>query len=91
MSQGTHGEKNHNKTVQDPDISPPSRKVRPRTVETSKGEGRVGTWEAAQEEDGHPGGGRLTETREVTKEGGAREETGGTRSRRRTAGPRPQP
>ncbi len=52
---------------------------------------RVGTKVEAQEEDEHPGGDRLTETREVTKEGGAREETGGTRSRRRTAGPRPQP
>ncbi len=36
----------------------------------------MGTLEAAQEEDGHPGGGRLTETREVTKERRAREETG---------------
>ncbi len=93
-SQGTHGGgggQKHNKTVQDPDISPPSWKVRPRTVETSKGEGQVGTREVAQEEDRHPGGGRQTETREATKEGGAREETGGTRSRRRTAGPRPQP
>ncbi len=51
----------------------------------------MGTKAEAQEEDEHPEGGRLTETREVTKEGGAREETGGTRSRRRTAGPRPQP
>ncbi len=59
---------------------------------TTEGGGkRVGTKAEAQEEDEHPGGGRLTETREVTKEGGAREETGGTRSRRRTAGPRPQP
>ncbi len=84
------GSKKH-KTVLTRDISPPSRKVRPRTAETFKGEGRVGTLEAAQEEDGHPGGGWQTETREATKEGGAREETGGTRSRRRTAGPRPQP
>ncbi len=51
----------------------------------------MGTKAEAQEEDEHLGGGRLTETREVTKEGGAREETGGTRSTRRTAGPRPQP
>ncbi len=57
---------------------------------TTEGGKRVGTKAEAQEEDEHPGGGRLTETREV-KEGGAREETGGTRSRRRTAGPRPQP
>ncbi len=58
---------------------------------TTEGGKRVGTKAEAQEEDKHPGGGRLTETREVTKEGRAREETGGTRSRRRTAGPRPQP
>ncbi len=51
----------------------------------------MGTWEAAQEEDGHLGGGQQTETRGATKEGGAREETGGTRSRKSTAGPRPQP
>ncbi len=51
----------------------------------------MGTKEEAQEEDGHPGGGRQTETREATEEGGAREETGETRSRRHTAGPRPQP
>ncbi len=38
----------------------------------------MGTWEAAQEEDGHPGGGQLTETREVTKEGGAREKKEGS-------------
>ncbi len=74
------------KTVQGLDITPPSQKVRPHTVEQQRGEGkRVGTKAEAQEEDEHPGGGRLTETREVTKEGGAREETGGTRSRRRTA------
>ncbi len=51
----------------------------------------MGTKAEAQEEDEHPGGGWLTETREVTKEGGVREETGGIRSRRRTAGQRPQP
>ncbi len=33
----------------------------------------------------------LPSTREATKEGGAREETGETRSKRRTARPRPQP
>ncbi len=38
----------------------------------------MGTWEEAQEEDGHPGGSRQTESREVTKEGGARKETGGS-------------
>ncbi len=33
-----------------PPPPPPSRKVRPRTIETSKGEGRAGTTEVAQEE-----------------------------------------
>ncbi len=46
-----------------------------------------GAWEVLLEEDGHAGGGRQTETRGAT-EGGAREETEGTRS---TAGPGPQP
>ncbi len=49
------GSKTH-KTVHNPDISPPSRKVCPRTVETSKGEGWAGTTEVAQEEDDPPGG-----------------------------------
>ncbi len=75
--------------VYNPDISPPSRKV---GVNVQRGgEGWAVTKEEAQEDDGHPGGGWQTETREATKEGGAREETGGTQSRRRTAGPRPQP
>ncbi len=69
----------------------PSQKVRPHTVETSKGEGRERTKEEAQEEDGHPGGGQQTESKEVAKEGGASEETGGAQSRRSTAGPRPHP
>lgn len=30
------------------------------------------TWEEAQEEDGHPGGGLQTETKEAMKEGGDR-------------------
>ncbi len=68
----------------------PSRKVRPRTVVTTWG-GVGGNY------GGGSGGGRTTgrgpvnSPRGATKEGGAREETGGTRSRRRTAGPRPQP
>ncbi len=32
----------------------------------------MGTREEAQEDNGHPGGGRQTETREATKEGGDR-------------------
>ncbi|KAL1258303.1 hypothetical protein QQF64_011547 [Cirrhinus molitorella] len=41
------------------------------------------TWEEAQEEDGYPGGGRKTESREETR---------GIRSRRKSqVGPRPQP
>ncbi len=83
------GSKTH-KTVHNPDISLPSRKVRPRTIITSKGEGQAGTKEEAQEEDRHPGGGGRQGPGEATKEGGTREETGGTRSRRRTAGPRSQ-
>ncbi len=73
-SQGAHGEQKHNKTVQGRDITPPSRKVRPRTVEQQRGggTGRVGTKVEALEEDEHPGGDRLTETREVTKEGAMR-------------------
>ncbi len=84
------GSKKHNKNSPWSWHNTPSRKVCPRTVETSKGEGRVGTKEEAQEEDGHPGGSRQTEAREATKEGGARGETGGTRSRRSLAGSRPQ-
>ncbi|XP_058627969.1 PE-PGRS family protein PE_PGRS16-like [Onychostoma macrolepis] len=42
-------------------------------------------------EDGHPGGGRQTESRVEMMEGGGREEIGGTWSRRSQAGPRPQP
>ncbi len=71
-------------------MSPPSQKVLPRTVETSKG-GGGGTTEVAQEEDEPTGGGRQTESNGATKEGGAREETWGARSRKCTAGPRPQP
>ncbi len=66
-TQEGQGKNKEHKTVLTRDISPPSRKVHPRTAETSKGEGRVGTLEAAQEE-------AQTETREATKEGGAREE-----------------
>ncbi len=84
------GSKTH-KTFHNPDMSPPSQKVRPRTVETSKGEGWVGTTEVAQEEDEPTGGVRQTESKGATKEGGAREETWGARSRKSTAGPRPQP
>ncbi len=89
-SQGTHGEQNTHKTVHNPDISPPPGRC-VLAPWKQHGEGQVGTWEAAQEDDGHLGGGRQTETKGATKEGGAREETGGTRSRRSTAGPRPQP
>ncbi len=62
----------------------------PEGASSHRGTTGVGTKAEAQEEDEHPGGGRLTETREVT-EGGAREETGGIRSRRSRAWPRPQP
>ncbi len=74
--------------VHEPDITSPLRRC-VLTVETSKGEGRERTKEEAQEEDGHPGGGRQTESKGVAKEGGASEETGGAQSRRSTAGPRP--
>ncbi len=79
--------------VYNPDISPPSPEGASshRSNGQRGGEGWAVTKEEAQEDDGHPGGGWQTETREATKEGGAREETGGTQSRRRTAGPRPQP
>ncbi len=50
------GSKNTTKQSRILTYRPPSRKVRPRTVETSKGEG-------AQEEDGQPGEGRQTKTR----------------------------
>ncbi len=67
--------------------------------------GRLTTLEEVRAEDGHPGGGRLTESRAEMEgareetggaradqmEGGARMETGGTWSRRSQAGPRPQP
>ncbi len=79
--------------VYNPDISPPSPEGASshRSNVQRGGERWAVTKEEAQEDDGHPGGGWQTETREATKEGGAREETGGTQSRRRTAGPRPQP
>ncbi len=72
-----HGEHMGRKTqtVQNPDILSPSRKARPRGNETTEG---VRAWGEAQEEDGHLGGGRQIETREVTMDGGAKEETGGT-------------
>ncbi len=49
----------------------------------------MGPREEARGEDAHPGGGQQTESREVMKEGGAREETGGTWSMQRQVGPRP--
>ncbi len=67
-SQGTHGEQNTHKTVHNPDISPPPRRC-VLTPWKQHGEGWVGTWEAAQEEDGHPGGGRQTATKGAMKEG----------------------
>ncbi len=84
------GSKTH-KTVHNPDISPPSRKVCPRTVETSKRGGVGGNYGGGSGGGRSPGRGWQTESKGVTKEGGAREETGGARSRRHTAGPRPQP
>ncbi len=49
------------------------------------------TREVAQGDEGHLGGARQTESMGVTKERGAREETGGIWSRRSQAGTRPQP
>ncbi len=88
---GSQRAKNHTDSPESCHFSP-SQKVRPCTVKrTSKGEKRAGTKEEAQEEDRHPGGGRQKESRGATKEGGAREETRETRSRKSTAGHRPQP
>ncbi len=83
---GSQRAKNHTDSPESCHFAP-SQKVRPCTVKrTSKGEKRAGT-----EEDRHPGGGRQKESRGATKEGGAREETRETRSRKSTAGHRPQP
>ncbi len=81
------GRENTTQTVHNPDIIAPP-------PGTEGGGERVGTWEEAREEDGHPGGGWQTESMGVTKEGGARAdqtETGGTWSRWSPVGPRPQP
>ncbi len=63
-------------------------KVRPLAIKQQR-EGQMGPREEARGEDAHPGGGQQTESREVMKEGGAREETGGTWSMQRQVGPRP--
>ncbi len=65
------GSKSPHRQVHNPDTSPPSRRC-VLALWKQHEEGRVGTWEVALEEDGHPGGGRQTETRGVTNEGGAR-------------------
>ncbi len=92
-SMGAHGEQNtHRQSIFLTYRPPPGRRV-PAPKKQQK-EGWVGSREEAQEEDGHLGGGRQTESREVTKEGGARvdqTETGGAWSWRCQVGPRPQP
>ncbi len=92
-SMGAHGEQNtHRQSIFLTYRPPPGRRV-PAPKKQQK-EGWVGSREEAQEEDGHLGGGRQTESREVTKEGGARvdqTETGGAWSWQCQVGPRPQP
>lgn len=57
----------------------------PHAVEST--EGRTGkNWEEAQEEDGHPGGGRQAESSEVTTEGGVKQEKPGWIRRRKEPG-----
>ncbi len=66
-SQGT----NTHRQVHNPDISPPPGRCILAPWK-QHGEGRVGTKEEAQEQDEHLGGGRQTESKRVTKEGGDR-------------------